>query len=344
MQFMPIHILWLAFLSGLTTGGISCLAVQGGLLATAVSGSSGSADTAAKPSSRWLQVGMFVVFKLAGYTILGLLLGLIGSTLTIAPKVMGWVQMAAGLFMIATALRMIEAHPIFRYFVIQPPRWAFRLMKNTSRSQSLFAPALLGFLTILLPCGVTQATMAVAVASGNPFSGAAIMFAFILGTSPVFFVLGATVVGLLQKKAFSYAAAGIIGVFAVLSINGGLGLTGSPYTLQNYWRAATTPAGQLAAGNAAAVAGGVQDVTITVTSRGYTASADTIKRGTPVRLTLSTNNTQGCARAFTIPDLNISKVLPVTGNETIEFTPAKAGRLAYSCSMGMYTGAFTVVD
>jgi sulfite exporter TauE/SafE len=326
-----MSILWISFLTGLTTGGISCLAVQGGLLASAMN----------KQSNRWQQVGMFVVTKLLGYTLLGFLLGLIGSTLNLTPKVLGWVQMGAGLFMVATALRMIDAHPIFRYFVITPPRWAFRLMKNTSRSQSLFAPAILGFLTILLPCGVTQATMAVAVASGNPFSGAAIMFAFILGTSPVFFVLGATVVELLQKKAFSYAAAAIIFVFAVLSINGGLGLMGSPYTLQNYYLAAT---GKFAEGSTAEVTGGIQNVTITVTSRGYSSSVTTLKRGVPVRLTLATNNTQGCARAFTIPDLNISKVLPVTGSETIEFTPAKAGRLAYSCSMGMYTGAFAVVD
>jgi len=339
-----MSILWIAFITGLTTGGISCLAVQGGLLATAISEPSISPDRAGKPTNRWLQVGMFVVAKLIGYTILGFILGLIGSTLTVAPKVMGWVQIGVGLFMIATALRMIDAHPIFRYFVIQPPRWAFRLMKNTSRSRSLFAPALLGFLTVLLPCGITQATMAVAVASGNPFAGAAIMFAFILGTSPVFFVLGATVVELLQKKLFSYAAAAIVAVFAVLSINGGLGLTGSPYTLQNFYRAATTPVGQLSAGQTAAVTGGVQDVTIAVRSNGYTASATTIKRGVPVRLTLTTDNTQGCVRAFTIPDLNLSKVLPVTGTETIEFIPPKVGRLAYSCSMGMYTGAFTVVD
>jgi len=336
-----MSILWISFLTGLTTGGISCLAVQGGLLATAMSKPVASPELEARPANRWIQVGMFVVFKLLAYTLLGFLLGLLGSTLTLTPKVLGWVQIGAGLFMIATALRMIDAHPIFRYFVIQPPRWAFRLMKNTSRSRSLFAPALLGFLTILLPCGITQATMAVAVASGNPFSGAAIMFAFILGTSPVFFVLGATVVQLLQKKAFSYAAAAIIFIFAVLSVNGGLGLMGSPYTLQNYWRVAT---GEVTEGSSASVNNGVQDVTITVKNNGYTSSVNTIKRGVPVRLTLATNNTQGCARAFTIPDLNISKVLPATGNETIEFTPAKAGRLAYSCSMGMYTGAFTVVD
>lgn len=320
------------------------MAVQGGLLATAVSGSTSSLDSTAKPANRWLQVGMFVIFKLVGYTILGFFLGLVGSTLAIAPKIMGWVQIGAGVFMIATALRMIEIHPIFRYFVIQPPRWAFRMMKNTSRSQSLFAPALLGFLTVLLPCGVTQATMVVAVSSGNPFSGAAIMAAFILGTSPVFFVLGATVVELIQKKAFSYVAAAIVGVFAILSINGGLGLMGSPYTLQNYYRAATLSISDQAVGQTAAVTGGIQEVTITVKNNGYSANATTLKRGVPVRLTLTTNNTQGCSRAFIIPEFNISKILPVTGTETVEFTPQKSGRLAYSCSMGMYTGAFTVGD
>lgn len=319
-----MSILWLAFLTGLTTGGISCLAVQGGLLASAVT----------EKKDHFSSVAIFIIFKLLAYTILGFLLGLLGSTLALSPKVLGWVQIAAGLFMIATALRITNAHPIFRYVVIQPPRWAFRLMKNTSRSQSLFAPALLGFLTILLPCGVTQGAMAVAVASGNPFSGAAIMFAFIVGTSPVFFVLGVSVVQLLQKKVFSYAAAAIVAVFAVISINGGLGLTGSPYTIQNYYRAATVPA---------AVTDGIQEVTIIVRSNGYTASATTLKRGIPVRLTIVTDNTQGCIRAFTIPDLGISKVLPVTGSETVEFTPARTGRLSYSCSMGMYTGAFEIL-
>ena len=326
-----MSILWFAFITGLTTGGISCLAVQGGLLASAIN----------KESNRWQQVLMFLVAKLFAYTLLGFLLGLIGSTLTLTPKILGWVQIAAGLFMIVTALRMIDAHPVFRYVVITPPRWAFRMMKQTSRSQSFFAPALLGFLTILLPCGVTQATMVVAVGSGNPFSGAAIMFAFILGTSPVFFILGATVVQLLQKKIFSYVAAGIIFIFAVLSINGGLNLLGSPYTLQNYWRAVI---GEKIVAVTADVTSGVQNVTITVHNNGYTASATTLKRGIPVHLTLTTENTIGCARAFTIPEFNISKVLPGTGTSTIDFIPTKEGRLAYSCSMGMYTGAFTVEE
>jgi hypothetical protein len=192
-----------------------------------------------------------------------------------------------------------------------------------------------------MPCGVTQATMAIAIASGNPWMGAAIMAAFVLGTSPVFLALGATVVELLQKKIFSYAAAAIVGVFAVLSINGGIGLTGSPYTLQNYWKVATN---QVDTSVGAPIVDGKQQVTIDVGAHGYTASATTLKKGIPVRLTMRTHNTLGCSRAFTIPEFNISKILPLEGTDTIDFTPEHTGRLAYSCSMGMYTGQFTVEE
>jgi sulfite exporter TauE/SafE len=330
-----MNLVWLAFLTGLTTGGFSCLAVQGGLLASAIT----------PEHKKFVHVGIFVFTKLVGYTLLGFFLGLLGSTLTLAPRALGWVQIGAGLFMAATALRLIDAHPIFRYFVITPPRWAFRLLKTTSRSGSWFAPAILGISTILMPCGVTQATMAVAIASADPWLGAAIMGAFVLGTGPIFLALGATVIELLQKKILSYAAAAIVAVFAILSINGGIGLTGSPYTLQNLYIVATTPWEELTRrGTSAPIENGVQQVTIDVQSRGYTASATVLKKGVPVRLTMVTHGSLGCSRAFTIPEFNISKILPLTGTDTIEFTPEHSGTLVYSCSMGMYTGAFTVEE
>jgi uncharacterized protein len=343
---------WFAFLTGLTTGGLSCLAIQGGLLASSIASIHREGDTEGEsrqpPSfaSNWRYVGMFLVAKLAAYTVLGYFLGLLGSTLTLSPKVLGGVQIMVGLFMLATAARLLDLHPVFRYFVIQPPRWVYRMLKNKSRDASLFAPAILGVLTILMPCGITQATMAVAIASGKPLMGAAIMFAFVLGTSPIFFALGASIVELLQRKAFVYVAAFVVFIFAVLSINGGLGLQGSFYTIGNLYKAATMNPDSLAGGSthsAAIDTQGVQQVTINVASNGYTASAQTLRKNVPVQLTLKTNNTGGCARAFTIPDLNISKILPESGTETIEFTPKKEGRLAYACSMGMYTGSFTVI-
>lgn len=341
--------IWLAFLTGLTTGGLSCLAVQGGLLASAVSARHGGAteDIQVSRGSTWKAVGMFLITKLIAYTILGFLLGWVGSLLVLSPKMLGVIQIGAGLFMLTTAARLANIHPIFRYFVIEPPRWAYRLMRGVSKDSSSLAPALLGFTTVLLPCGVTQATMAIAVASANPLTGAAIMFAFILGTSPIFFALGAAVLELLKRKIFSYAAAAIVLVFALLSINGGLGLTGSFYTFQNIYRAATTPVDQLtyAGGQVAGVSvvNGVQDVTIDVLKNGYSPSTTTLTAGIPVRISLRTNNLQSCTRVFTIPDYRIVKTLPETGSDVVEFTPTKTGRLVYTCGMGMFTGSFNVV-
>lgn len=329
---------WLAFLAGLTTGGISCLAVQGGLLVS--SSSQGQ-------RMGYRHVGMFLLAKFIVHVILGFLLGLIGSTLLLSPRALGFVQIGAGIFMLATAARIADLHPIFRYMVFTPPRWTYKLLRRVSRDESSFAPLVLGFLTVLMPCGVTQATMAVAVASGSPWLGAGVMGAFILGTSPIFLFLGAAVLELLKRKAFSVVAAAVIAVFAVLSINGGIGLTGSFYTLSNIYKAATMNAGQLAFGDQGVVAGlatdGAQHVTINVRSNGYTASASTLKAGVPVRLRLVSENVQGCARAFTIPGMNISKVLPTNGEEEINFTPKKSGTLTFACSMGMYTGSFTVL-
>lgn len=284
---------------------------------------------------------MFLLAKFIGHMILGFFLGLVGSTLLLTPKLMGLVQIGAGLFMLATAARIAEIHPIFRYAVATPPRWAYKFLRRISH------PFTLGFFTILMPCGVTQATMAVAVASGNPWLGAAIMGAFILGTSPIFLFLGAAILKLFTHKTFSYAAAAIVTGFAILSINGGIGLTGSFYTLTNVYKAATISLDQLAYAKVGTVAGvasdGVQQVAISVRSNGYSADTTILKAGVPVRLRLIAEAAKGCARAFTIPALGISKILPVNGEEEIVFTPKSTGSLTYACSMGMYTGSFTVV-
>jgi hypothetical protein len=252
-------------------------------------------------------------------------------------------QILAGLFMIGTAGRLLNLHPYFRYFQLQPPKFAFRLLRSESKNKSLFAPAALGALTILVPCGVTQAMIALAVASANPFFGAGIMFAFTLGTSPVFFAMGYAAAEFLKKRWFVWAASFALVVLATMSINSGQVLRGSVHTLGNYWNAVASTKNEIGV-VAGANAEGIQEALIEVDSRGYKSTTTSLKVGVPTRLTLRTNNTGGCARAFTIPSYNISKVLPATGTETIDFVPNKTGLLTYSCSMGMYTGSFTVVN
>ena len=330
-----MNTIWLAFLTGLTSGGISCIAVQGGLLTSAIS------NTENTKNNKGL-VMTFLISKTLTYTFLGFLLGYIGAFLVLTPKVSAVFQIFIGLFLLATAGRILDLHPIFRYFVIQPPKFIYKLAKNNTNAGTLFAPILLGALTVLMPCGVTQAMMVVALGTANPVQSALIMLAFVLGTSPVFFALGISVSKLIKYKAFNFISAGVIAIFAIISLNGAMGLLGSAHTLQNYWKAIT---GNIANTQikSAAVVSGFQEATIIVKNNGYTSDVTTLKVDVPVRLKIITDNVYSCSRSFTVPGLNISKVLPATGEEIIEFTPTKTGRLAYSCSMGMYTGSFEVV-
>jgi len=325
----------LAFITGLTTGGISCFAVQGGLLTSAIAG-----DDVNK-RSKVHALTVFLISKLVAYTILGFALGLIGSNLLITPKVQGWLQIFIGIYMLITAANLANVHPFFKNFVLRPPKFIFRLLRKVSISGFLLTPILLGALTILIPCGVTQAMMLLAVSASNSIVSAGILFAFVLGTIPVFFVIGLAATELFKRKAFSILAALVVAILGVISINSGQILRGSVHTLQNYWKVAFENS---AGGNIAPIVSGVQEVTITVTSRGYTSTANKLKIGVPVRLTLITNGVTSCARAFTIPEYNLSKVLPSTGTEIIEFTPTKLGILTYTCSMGMYTGQFAITN
>jgi len=226
--------------------------------------------------------------------------------------------------MLATAGRLLNLHPVFRYTVFTPPKFILRKLRNRSHNASTFAPAFLGGLTVFIPCGVTQAMMVLAVASGSVFSGAAIMFFFTL----------------------AYLAASVVTILGILAINTGQVLRGSPHTIQNYIKVAAK--GQDAYTLQGKTAGldnaGMQVVSIDVSNYGYSASASVLKVGVPVKLKLKTQNVTSCSRAFTIPVLNLTKILPESGEEILEFTPAKPGRLAYNCSMGMYTGSFTVVE
>ena len=160
---------------------------------------------------------MFLSAKLLSYSLLGFILGFLGSEINISPRIQGYLQIFVGFYMLATAARLLNIHPIFRYLVIQPPKSFLRLLKNKSQAKSFFTPAILGFLTVLIPCGVTQAMMLLAMTTANPFWGAGIMFFFVLGTTPIFFLIGLTAVELLKNKAFSIIAAVFIAILGIFT-------------------------------------------------------------------------------------------------------------------------------
>ncbi|MEI7988284.1 MAG: sulfite exporter TauE/SafE family protein [Chloroflexota bacterium] len=233
-----------AFITGLTTGGLSCLAVQGGLLAGSLAHQI-EQDVIDQTSTKTVKphiampILLFLISKLAAYTVLGFFLGWLGSMLQLTPFTRAILLIAIGVFMIGNALRMLNIHPIFRYFAFEPPSFVTRSIRKMSKNGAdTFTPLFLGAVTVLIPCGVTQAMMAVAIGSASPVFGAAIMFAFILGTSPVFFFVSyfATKLGSTMEKYFMRFVAVIVLVLGLLSIEAGLNLAGSPVSFSRLSR------------------------------------------------------------------------------------------------------------
>ena len=84
----------LAFITGLTTGGISCFAVQGGLLTSALVTDE---EVNISKNLKAKSLVAFLIAKIIAYTLLGFLLGLLGSKLIVTPKVQGWLQIVIGI-------------------------------------------------------------------------------------------------------------------------------------------------------------------------------------------------------------------------------------------------------
>ena len=330
-----------AFLTGLTTGGLGCLAVQGGLLTSTlayqieqdlqVHAGTGSAQKF-KPHIAQ-PILFFLLAKLIAYTILGYLLGAVGSVLQLTPIMQAILYFAIGIFMLGNGLRMFNVHPIFRYFVIEPPSSLTRYIRRKSKNgASFFTPILLGTMTIFLPCGVTQAMMATALGTGSPLQGATLMFAFILGTSPLFFSVAyfATRIGAAIEKYFTRIVAVTMLIMGLVQIDTGLNLSGFPYSfsrtvsiLQAYALPAQT------------------GMSIEVTENGYFPQILHLPANQDLSIEWVTRDTKSCARSVVVPGLGYQQILPTTGRVKFDIPAQEKGAIIrYTCSMGMYPSQF----
>ncbi|OGK08508.1 hypothetical protein A2767_05420 [Candidatus Roizmanbacteria bacterium RIFCSPHIGHO2_01_FULL_35_10] len=335
---------WTIFLTGLFTGGLTCLAVQGGLLAATIAQQEEEKlKEKTKLTGNALPVTAFLVAKLIAYTGLGFFLGWFGSFFQISLAFQVLMQFAVVVFMIGTALNLLNIHPIFRYFVIQPPKFLTRLIRRQSKNKNLFAPILLGAFTVFIPCGTTQAMMVLAIGSGSPALGAAILFAFVIGTSPLFFTLGYFAMKLgdsLQQKFMKLAAYSLI-LLAIFNLNGAIALTGSSFTFENigsnFWCYLTSCKGNT-------LGAAVTEAVIEFNAGYYNPSLITVKTNSEVKLNLVNKDGSSCMQSFVIPSLGILRMVQYGTSDIVEFTaPKEVGRLTFMCGMGMYRGVINVI-
>ncbi|KKU95670.1 MAG: putative membrane protein [Candidatus Gottesmanbacteria bacterium GW2011_GWA1_48_13] len=322
------------------------MAVQGGLLATTIAGEDKGDGGDRESKGKIGAVLSFLAAKLIAYTLLGSLLGWLGSLIQFSLRLQATLTIFVAIFMIGTALALLNVHPVFRFFIIETPPFFRRLVRKSAKSANLFAPAILGAFTIFIPCGTTQAMMALAIASGNPLWGSLILATFVLGTSPLFFFAGYSmewIKGVLADRFAPVAATVIIGL-AVWNINGGVVLLGSPVSIQSVAREFYCTVTFCDMPVNAATRAATDVVNITIQSNGYTVDNPVIPAGRRVRIKLSNMSGGGCTQAFTIPKYGIQKVVRLGESQEFEFVaPKEPGELAFSCSMGMYGGKLFVV-
>jgi len=345
-----------AFITGLTAGGLSCFAVQGGLLTgsiarqvesnmaagrKAIGGAVSRRGGVPAPSTEMIQpIVLFTLAKLVVYTLLGALLGLAGSVFTFSPFMKGAIQLAIGVFLLGNALRMFNVHPIFRYFTFEPPSAITRYIRRVSkRGVTWVTPLFLGALTVLIPCGVTQTVMAIAIGAASPILGAAIMFAFVLGSSPAFIGVSwlATNLGGLFQKYFYKVTAVIVLLLGLYTFDGGMLLVGSPVSVTGLLQGSTP--GQAANGLPGQPMFRNNVATIQVNNGGYSPNRLLLPANQDVELRLVTREVHSCSLAFVIPDLGYMELLPDTGEVVVKIPPQAVGtNMQFMCSMGMYSG------
>lgn len=170
--------------------------------------------------------------RVISYTAIGFVLGFIGwvskggASVGISLIIQGVFKIAAGVLMIIMGVNMLGIIPFLRRLNPKIPK--FLAKKIGKKKSSATNPFIVGILNGIMPCGPLQSMWIVALATGNPFSGALSMLMFALGTVPLMLGLGSVVAKLGQKftKTIMTVGSTLVVVLGLAMLSQGGSLTG----------------------------------------------------------------------------------------------------------------------
>lgn len=321
----------LIFVVGLLTS-LHCIAMCGGIVLS--QGISAASPLQSHVRTRLMPSLMYNSGRVVSYTIIGGIVGALGSLFSLSTVLKGVMPVIAGAFMLFLGVRMLGIVPWLSRLKIRIPGIAGH---KVSAAASRRGPFVVGLLNGLMPCGPLQTMQVYALGTGSFLAGALSMFLFSLGTVPLLMGFGAISSFLSAKfsRKMLKASGVLVIVLGLVMFTRGLNLFGvSLPTLP------ANPASSLVA--VAKVSGGYQEVRTTVESGEYHPFI--VQAGIPVRWTISVkaDDLNGCNNPVTIPQYGIRKTL-VPGDNLVEFTPATAGTITYTCWMGMISSSIRVV-
>lgn len=327
------------FVIGLITS-VHCIAMCGGINLSqsiprkAVAGNS--------RFSAFLPTFLYNLGRVISYTFIGFLLGFVGMVLGgdsqtgLSTMLQGILKIIAGAVMVIMGINMLGLFPRLRKLTPRMPK--FLAAKLAGKRGNSRQPLIVGLLNGLMPCGPLQSMQIVALASGNPFTGALAMFFFSLGTVPLMLGLGSMVAALGKKftKTVMNVGAVLVVVLGLAMLSQGSSLSGFGVTIGNGTATAS-------ADSATTTEEGVQVVESTLFAGRYPNI--TVQAGIPVKWIIDApeGSITGCNYKMLAKDFDIAYTFQ-TGENIIEFTPKEAGTYQYSCWMGMIRGNIFVVD
>jgi sulfite exporter TauE/SafE/copper chaperone CopZ len=324
------------FVVGVITS-IHCVGMCGGImLSQSIAKESKNKFNAIKPAL------LYNAGRVAAYTVLGGLIGAIGSVFALSLTAKAGLQVFAGVFMIMMGFNM-AGFKAFRKFQIKLPNMACKAMSKPR------APFFVGLLNGLMPCGPLQTMQIFALGTGSALAGALSMFMFSIGTVPLMLTFGA-LSGLLTKgytkKILKFSGVLIIMLGLIMS-NRGLALAGmniSPMAIMSSVGAFGDTNASSASSDVikATIKDGVQVLNMTANVYGYTPKTLYVQKGMPLKWVINGEEITGCNNTIVVPGMNIQQKLQ-SGNNLIEFTPGSED-LNFSCWMGMKRGVMKVVD
>jgi len=326
------------FIIGLITS-VHCVAMCGGINLSQCIPKSGQEELNQGRIAALRPAFLYNLGRVISYTAVGFLAGGIGAAVTFSNTFQGVLKLAAGIFMVIMGINMLGIFPWLRRLNPRMPKFlAVKIQKEKSKSSS---PLIVGLLNGLMPCGPLQAMQIYALSTGNPFSGAISMFLFSLGTVPLMFSLGALSTVLSKKFSNRVMTAGavLVVVLGLSMFTQGISLAGiSP---SSYLPGLESSGNKQEGSGEIKIEDGVQVINSTLSPGRYPNIK--VQAGIPVKWIIDApaGSINGCNNRMIIREYGIEYSFH-TGENVVEFTPDKTGKIPYSCWMGMIRGSINV--